>query len=183
MANVGLFRGVNVGGRSKVSMSDLRQLLESLGLRHVRTYIQSGNVVFDAEPGVSGRLADDISKAFEHTFGFSATVGVISDCELARIVGANPFAPGSAAIEHLYVTFLLGPPMRDADEEDIRRLAGSTPDEFVLADSCVYLRCPNGYGRTKLSNAFFERALGVRATTRNYRTVLRLLALAEETES
>ena len=166
-----LLRGVNVGGK-KVSMNALRELLEGLGFEGVTTYIQSGNVVFTSSSGSAKRLAGDIRKAIQKELNLEVTVLLRSPDDMAEVTAAKPFAGG----ENVHVTFL-------DDEPDASKVAaidhdGYPPDEFEVIGREVYLRCPNGYGRSKLTNSFWERKLGVAATTRNWRTVEKLLGMA-----
>jgi uncharacterized protein (DUF1697 family) len=162
---VALLRGVNVGGR-KLPMAELRDLLQRLGHENVRTYIQSGNVVFDTK-GTSARLRGGLERAIDDTFGLDVTVLLRSPAELAKVVQKNPYG-GEA-----YVTFLDGVP----DKKRVATLdpAAYAPDEFRVAGQEVFVRCPNGYGRTKINNTFFETKLATRATTRNWNTVETLL--------
>jgi len=167
---VALLRGINVGGNRKVPMSDLRALHGTLGHSDVRTYIQSGNVVFDAKAGQPARVRAAIEKAIEGEFGFDVTVLLRTPAELAAVVKRNPF--GAEA----YVTFLDAP----ADPKLVKQIgpAPFTPDEFAAHGREVFVRCPNGYGNTKLNNNFFERKLATKATTRNWKTVTTLLEWA-----
>jgi uncharacterized protein (DUF1697 family) len=164
---IALARGINVGGARKVPMVDLRALFETLGHTDVRTYIQSGNVVFAAKAGAPARVRAAIEDALEHAFGFEVTVLLRTPAELARLVKRNPYGADA------YVTFLDGTPAParvaaiDAD--------AFAPDVFTVAGDEVFVRCPNGYGRTKINNSFFERKLATKATTRNWKTVTTLL--------
>jgi uncharacterized protein (DUF1697 family) len=160
---VALLRGINVGGRRKVPMSDLRESVEALGYTNVRTYIQSGNVVFTAKTGSAAGVRAAIEQRLEHDFGFDVTVLLRTSKELATTLRNNPFDTDA------YVTFLESVPERARIAAiDAARYA---PDEFAAHGREVFIRCPNGYGNTKINNALFERALGLRATTRNYKTV------------
>ena len=179
MRYVALLRGINVGGSRKVAMADLREMFESLGFGRVETYVQSGNVVFDGALSDPVATAATIEAACEQALGFSTDVIVVSGEELAQIVASNPFVKGDQDPgADLYVTFLREPQRNPVDKTDLQRALGATTDEFVLAERHVYLRCPGGYGRTKLSNPFFEKRLGAAATTRNWRTVTRLSTMA-----
>jgi uncharacterized protein (DUF1697 family) len=162
---IALLRGVNVGGR-KVPMADLREVFEDLGHSKVRTYIQSGNVVFDAKASGSS-LRATLEKAIDRRFGLDVTVLLRTPAELAKIVKQNPYGPDA------YVTFLDGLP----DRKRVAALdpAPFAPDEFRVSGHQVYVCCPNGYGRTKINNTFFEKKLSTRATTRNWNTVETLL--------
>jgi len=160
---IALLRGINVGGGRKVPMTDLRALFENLGHSDVRTYIQSGNVVFRAKGSAPARVRSAVEQRIEHDFGFDVTVLLRTPAELASVLARNPYDDGA------YVTFLDGPPARDL----VAALdaAPFAPDEFQVSGSEVFVRCANGYGRTKINNTFFERKLATRATTRNWRTV------------
>jgi uncharacterized protein (DUF1697 family) len=178
MTGIALLRGINVSGHRPVPMARLREVLESAGLGAVRTYLQSGNVVFTAigKPDKSRRL---IEAAIERDFGFPVPVILRDAAEWEKILAANPFfgKPGVDP-EALYVTFLDAPPPAVA----LRKLDDlpDSPDAFQRIGNEIHLHCPGGYGRTKLSNAAFERKLGVGATTRNWKTVNALAAMAAE---
>ena len=159
---VALLRGINVGTGRKVPMHELRALFEELGHSDVRTYIQSGNVVFGAK-GTAPKIRAALEQGLERDFGFEVTVLLRTPAELASALKANPYG------EHAYVTFLDGSPDRKlVTPLDPKPFA---PDEFTVRGSEVFVHCPNGYGRTKINNTFFERKLATRATTRNWRTV------------
>jgi uncharacterized protein (DUF1697 family) len=164
-----LLRGINLGARNRVAMQDLRALVEELGGEDVRTYLQSGNVVF----GGRALSADALAKGIREALGVDAKVLLRSKAELAKIVRGNPFPKADPAT--LHVTFLADA----AGKARVKKLAERefAPDELDVAGREVYLRCPNGYGRSKLSNAFLEKQLGVPATTRNWKTVKALAEL------
>jgi uncharacterized protein (DUF1697 family) len=171
-AYVALLRGINVGGSTKVGMDALRRSFEALGYAGAKTYLQSGNVVFDAPAGAASRLAGEIEGRLAQDFGRTIPVLVRTGQDLARLVDHNPFLSGESDLTKLHVTFL-------SEEPDPARAArleapAGAPDAFPLAGRELYLHCPNGYGRTKLNNAFVERRLGVPATTRNWKTVTAL---------
>jgi uncharacterized protein (DUF1697 family) len=158
-------------------MADLRALFTTLGYGDVRTYLQSGNVVFAAaEPAAA--IVRRVENALAHELGVPASVVVRTRTELRRVVDANPFADRERDPKKLLVTFLAETPSRAA----VRGLDPTehAPDEFAVVRREVYLHCPNGYGRTKLSNAYFERKLGVVGTNRNWRTVIALAELAAD---
>lgn len=175
-AFVALLRGINVGGRNKLPMKELVALFEAAGCKAARSYIQSGNIVFD--PGsleateVAGRVADDIASQF----GFRSPVIIRSAKELAAIVSANPFGPADPEGKNLHVGFLAC----EASPEAIAALdpSRSPGDRFVVLGREIYLDCPNGLARTKLTNAYFDRQLATVTTVRNWRTVTKLLAMS-----
>ena len=163
---VALLRGINVSGRNKIAMSDLRTAFEALGHADVRTYIQSGNVVFAATANATAGLEPAIEKGIATAFGLDVAVLVRTRAELATVLKRNPF--GAEA----YVTFLdVAPSRARVAELDPAQYA---PDEFAVHGREVFVRCPNGYGRTKINNSFFERKLAAKATTRNWKTVTTL---------
>ena len=162
-----LLRAVNVGGR-KLGMSDLRRLTEAAGGRSVETYLQSGNVVFAGAAAVASAL----STALTAELGFEVPVLRRTAKELADVVENNPF---DAAGTMLSVTFLEAPPPAGAVATVDPNAFGS--DRFVVRGREIYVHTPDGYGRTKLNNAFWERKLGMVATTRNWNTVCALADL------
>ncbi len=171
---VALLRSVNVGGRS-LPMAALRETLVDAGFEDVATYIQSGNVIFTSPSRSEATLGRRIEAAIKGSTGHEVPVLVRSPRALQSVVTHQPFARGHDP-KFLHVTFLAEKPsaarIRAIDRD--RYL----PDEFSVAGREVYLACPTGYGRTKLNNTFFERALGTVATTRNWNTVRKLLELA-----
>jgi len=167
---VAFLRGVNVGAR-RMAMAELRRSSEALGLGGVRTYLQSGNVVFRS-PAPATTVRRDLEQRIARDFGFEVTVIVRSHRELRRVVEGNPLADGRRDPSKLHVTLLASSP------RPVRVDVASAPDEFAVAGREVYLFCPDGYGRSKLTNALFERKLGVAATTRNWKTMTTLLAMA-----
>jgi uncharacterized protein (DUF1697 family) len=173
---VALLRGINLAGKNKVPMAELRTALESLGLEDVATYIQSGNVVFGARGGSADQLGRRIQRGIAEAFGIEVGVILRTPAELAKVAAGNPFLRAGADPARLHVLFLSGKPARKAAAElDPDR---SPPDEFELVDRELYLHTPNGFGRSKLTVDYFERVLGVAATARNWRTVTKLVELA-----
>jgi uncharacterized protein (DUF1697 family) len=171
-----LLRGVNLGARNKVSMADLRRLFESLGAEDVQTYVQSGNVVFKSRLKDAAKLSAEIEQRIEQELGLEIRVMLRTGDQLAKIVAGNPFAASQAEGTKLHVTFLADAPKPPR----VRTLesVAFAPDEFQVQGREVYLHTPNGYGRSKLSNAYFEKQLEVAATTRNWNTVTKLAELA-----
>lgn len=170
---VALLRGINLGARNKISMAGLRELFAGLGAEDVTTYVQSGNVVFKA--AIPAReLAGAIETEIKRDLSLDVAVLLRTRTELAAIVERNPF--GGSEAKELHVTFLADRPQAArAAQLDPQR---SHPDEFRVVGREVYLRCPNGYGRSKLTNAYFEKQLALVATTRNWNTVTKLAELA-----
>lgn len=181
MRYIALLRGVNVGGKNSVNMADLVRAFESLRFSRVRSYIQSGSIVFDAESHDAAGLAKAIEQKLRETLGYSVPVIIRKPGDLEKIVGGNPFIE-----EHgvdptkLHVTFLAEMP--DPELTRDLELKKEENERFVVADKEVYLYLPNGYARTKLNNAVFEKKFQTTATTRNWRTVKKLLELSKEGE-
>jgi len=174
---VSMIRGINVAGSRPLKMDRLRALHEALGLRRARTYLQSGNVVFEAAGPDAGRHGVAIERRILRDCGYDVAAAVLSAGSLSAVAGANPFL-GRPGIDprFLHVTFLVRPGAA-------RSLAGielplGRGEAAVLAGDVVYLYCPMGYGVSKISNTFFERKLSVRATTRNWQTVTALERMA-----
>jgi uncharacterized protein (DUF1697 family) len=152
-------------------MAELRQEFGEMDFDDVQTYIQSGNVIFRS-PRPAARLAAEIEARLQRTFAAGITVLLRTPDQLRSVVAHNPLVGSSKDESKLHVTFLAEAP---ASARGVS-LDGASflPDEFRILGREVYLHCPNGYGKTKLNNAFFERSLGVAATTRNWKTVTTL---------
>jgi uncharacterized protein (DUF1697 family) len=175
--SISILRGINVSGHNLIKMSALREMYENMGFYNIRTYIQSGNVVFDHETEDAGQLCEMISKGINKRFGFDVPVIVIGKDELKIISGQNLFINERGEdISKLHVTFLSREP--DGKMAENISPAEYLPDEFFIIGRSIFLFCPNGYGNTKLSNAFFEKKLKVQATTRNWKTVLELVNIS-----
>ena len=175
--HIALLRAVNVGNR-KVEMARLRALMEELGYADVRTYVQSGNVVFSGPDEPQAQLERRLEEQLEATFGFEIPVMVRSRDELAAIVQANPFRDIATNPSRHAVLFL-------ADEIDPARLDdvdadAYTPEAFQVRGRELHVWAPGGIGTSPLLKVLSERRLGVPATARNWRTVEKLLALADE---
>ena len=172
---VALLRGVNVG-QNTLKMERLRQLWSELGFKNVTTYVQSGNVVFEAE-GSPTSWSSAIDQRLAGETRLPVAVLVRTPAELKSIIVRNPFLKEKAIDRSkLHVTFLASAAGKDALKKLSAVNAGA--DHFRLSGREVYLYCPNGYGRTKLSNNAIERVLSVKATTRNWNTVKRLCEIA-----
>jgi uncharacterized protein (DUF1697 family) len=173
---VALLRGINVGGKQKVPMADLRALVEGLGHEDVATYVQSGNVVLR-----SGRSADAVARGIEQairrSLALAVSVIVRTRAQLAEVLGSNPYLGAGRDTSKLYVVYLDAKPSAAA----VKRLDPDRgrPDEFTVRGREVYLQLPNGAGRSKLTLDWFEKQLGVRGTARNWRTTNELLALMD----
>ena len=182
MRCIALLRGINVSGRKIAKMTDLKKAFASLSFENASTYGQSGNVIFDCGSAETAQLATRLEEKLSETFGFSTNVIIRTRDELVKITEHNPLIDrADVAIDKLYVTFLQDVPL----ETDASNLSIKPDDneKFVIAGKEVYLYCPNGYARTKLSNAMFETKLKTVATTRNWKTINKLLAVSKLKEA
>ncbi len=173
---VALLRGINVGGHNKLPMRDLTAVFVAAGCEDVRTYIQSGNVVFRAPAALADGLPARIGAAIADSHGFQIPVVMRTALDFDRIVRGNPFLAAGADPAKLHVGFLASAP----DSTQIERLDPdrSPPDVFEVRDREVYLHFPAGVARSKLDNAYFDRTLNTVCTIRNWRTVCRLHEMA-----
>jgi uncharacterized protein (DUF1697 family) len=169
--HVALLRGVNLGKR-RVSMAELRTLLEKLGYSDVSTYVQSGNAVLASKKKGESRIAAELEAELTNALGFAVPVIVRSRADLADVVKSNPYPHAAADPTKLHVTFL----GQSLDRSWLSHLAAAdfTPEEFATRKREIYLSLPNGLGRSKLGVAM-EKALRGSGTTRNWRTVTALL--------
>ena len=184
--HVALLRGINVGGRNKVAMADLREVVTELGHADVSTYIQSGNVLFspDAAEAGAAELAAALAAAITAKLGVTAPVVVLSRDELAAVIAANPF-PAEADPKRVHAVLLSGALGADAAakiDEALARSAGKgARDELATVGRAIYLHTPDGFGNSELAAAVLRivtspRA-GVTGTARNWATMLKLLDL------
>jgi uncharacterized protein (DUF1697 family) len=173
---VAMLRGINVGSGKIVKMERLRASFDALGFDNVRTYVQSGNVIFESQQKSPAELSKKVEGQVQRDFGFTVPVVVKSSKEIAQIVGDNPLMK-EKGIDHskLHVTFLSDAPPKTAVEA-LEPLARGR-EQFRVLNHEIYLYCPDGYGNTKLSNNAIEKKLCVVATTRNWRTVNTLLEM------
>lgn len=177
-----LLRGINVTGHNSIKMAELRSLYESLGFENVRSYIQSGNVLFQTKKQSDKSLEEKISLEIKRAFGHEVSVLILNRERLADAIEKNPFA-GKKHIDtkHLHFTFLKSDPDVSAMKEIEARKLDS--EEIALIGNVLYLHFPKGYGNTKLNNTFLERKFKVVTTTRNWRTTHKLLDMFEEMEN
>jgi uncharacterized protein (DUF1697 family) len=178
MTYIALLRGINVGGHKLIKMADLKAMFESLGFANVRTFIQSGNVLFETKEN-GKQLRPKIQKEIKATFGFDVAVVIRTAAEMKKIIESSPF-PADSLVEgeSLYVALLGGTPTPDAIETLLE--CRSDVDDFRLVGGEVYILLRQSSRQSLFSNSFLERKLGVPATTRNWQTMTRLAALAGE---
>ncbi len=172
---VALIRGINVGGRQKLAMADLRAILSGLGCTGTRTLLQSGNAVFDAEGRPAGRLEEEIAAGIAAVAGLSVRCLVREQPELDAVIAANPFAHVTDGTR-LYAMFLSAQPdPRLVAEHDP---AGLDPGRVSLGDRVIYHWVPDGYSEAPQVAPYTEKKLAVAVTARNWNTVTKLAALA-----
>lgn len=171
-----LLRGINVGGHRKVPMAELREILSDSGFKNVVTYIQSGNVILQSSQN-SKNIKTKIEKVILKHFGFEVIVIVKTKEELKEIFDNCPFQQQTK--EKSYFMILDSLP----DKFGLQEVSSLTHigEEFHITYTSIYFFSANGYGRTKFNSNFFERKLKVNATARNYKTMLKLLAMTNET--
>jgi uncharacterized protein (DUF1697 family) len=174
---ISVLRGINVGGKRKILMADLKELYADLGFTNCISYIQSGNVIFDYSDSSNSELASRIQNAITEKYGFDVPVIVRTSKEWEQSVQANPYTD-SHEKENLCLTFLNETPK--AELTAVISELNFEPDSFQIINKNVFIYCPGKYHQTKLSNQFFESKLKVKATTRNWNTVLKLLELSAE---
>tara|TARA_R110002050_G_scaffold20248_2_gene57399 strand:+ start:263 stop:793 length:531 start_codon:yes stop_codon:yes gene_type:complete len=170
---IALLRGINVGGHKKLKMADLKLMMEGLGFQNVNTYIQSGNVVFSASEEKG--LSEKISKEIANKFGYEVPVLVKTTEAITKILKDCPFKE-EKKVEAYFMLFASSP--KKELMETVNEI-NYPNEEFVLTKDCVYIYFGNGYGNAKLNNNFFEKKLMVTATTRNYRTLSKLVEMTQ----
>lgn len=175
---VALLRGINVGGKNMVPMKDLCAFFEDSGCADVRHYIQSGNVVYRTDAGAGEAAGEKVARAIAKRFGLNVPVVVRTAAEMKKVARSNPLLAEGAPIDSLHVLFLAHAP--DAKQRAALDPERSPPDRFLVAGREVFLSCPNGVARTKLTNAYFDAKLKTVSTGRNWRTVLKLVEMSAE---
>ena len=176
---IALLRGINVSGQKIIRMKDLAKLLENIGLVNVKTYVQSGNIVFQSKEESKEKMEIFIQDSIYSVFGFDVPVLVLTVYSLKNIIVNNPFIKDvSKDSPFFHITFFAFSPVN----YDLNAIQDKKADheEIEITNEAAYLFCPNGYGKTKLNNNFFEKQLGVKATTRNWKTTLRLQEISQK---
>ena len=190
-SHVALLRGINVGGRNKVPMADLREVVTSLGHTGVSTYIQSGNVLFSTPDTDNAKLAAALESAIEDRFGIWSSVVVLSRDELAQVLAANPY-PDKPNPRMVHVVFLSAEPpgellTRISAAESAVAAKGSR-DTVQAAGQTLFVHTPDGFGTSELAQTLFKlisppakgKKHGLAATARNLATATKLLSLCDQ---
>jgi len=176
---IALLRGINVGGRNRLPMKGLIRLFEAEGCEQVRTYIQSGNVVFNALIRSVDQFADTIGRAIETEYGFRPEIRLITAEALRAAIASNPYPQAAADPKSLHLSFLEDAPRRTHVSDASRLLAES--ESLTVIGSCLYLHAPDGVARSKFAQGV-DRALHMSTTARNWRTVTKLAELVSTIE-
>lgn len=173
---IAMLRGINVGGHKKIKMDLLLNLYESLGFTNIKTYIQSGNVIFDSPNLNIQELTEKIEEKIKSSFSFEISVFIRTKNELQKIIENNPFQKED--LSKLFVAFLSDNPI-DPPLSEINKVKDDL-EKYIILGKEIYLYYPNGVSNTKLSNNFLEKKLKVSATTRNWNTVNALFAMTKQ---
>lgn len=176
---ISILRGINVSGKNIVKMNALKAMYEDLGLKNVKTYLQSGNVVFQSPLNDNNELANMLSQQIKKQFEWDVLVIVKTHEEWNSLIKANPFLNDSEKDQQYFHATILSGIAAPLNLTEINDKKGKDED-FAISDQAVYLYCPNGYGRTKLHNGFWESKLKTGATTRNWKTMIALLSLIDK---
>lgn len=191
-SHVALLRGINVGGRNKVPMAELREVVAALGHTGVTTYIQSGNVLFTTADTDTAKLAAALETAIEDRFGLWSSVVVLSRDELAEVLAANPYSdePNPRLVHVVFRNAEPPPDVRDRIEAAVKAAAAKgSRDTAHSAGRALYLHTPDGFGRSELAQNLFKimappakqkKRPALAATARNLATSTKLLSLCEE---
>jgi len=176
---VSLLRGINVSGQKKITMAALRDMYRQIGLEQVQSYIQSGNVLFTSGISDIDELQMRIESAIKDRFGFTVDVILRTSDAIGALSLENPFLRQDGIdLKKLHVTFFNQRVSKDVSAPlDTRHFV---PDGFSLTATHAFVFCPNGYGRTKINNLFFEKNLKVKCTTRNWNTITKLVSLFDD---
>ncbi len=175
---IAILRGINVSGKNIIKMAEFRELLSELDFENINTYIQSGNIVFTYKKENAGKLEEIIKNKIKEHYNYDVPVLVREAAYFNSIINNNPFLKGREEdTKFLHVTYLSEKPKIENIEKT--NALDFPPDEFIINENKVFVFCPNGYGKTKINNTFFEKKLGVSATTRNWKTTLKLLEMVE----
>lgn len=181
-------RGINVGGKRKILMNDLKELYQNLGFLNIETYIQSGNVIFSLKEELNkNEISAKIEKAILEKYSFEVPVIIRTKEELLNIQSSNPFFTASQTQEekenliknNLYLTFLEEIPTTE-NIEKAKEIESKIKDKFEIIENNIFLFYENKYSTSKLTNSFLEKKLKTKATTRNWKTIKKLICLIKK---
>ena len=175
---IALLRGINVGGNRKIKMADLREILTKAGLEQVKTYIQSGNLVFFYKKEKTEKLSKIIKKAVKDTYDFDIETITFEVADFKKIVKNMPFEVNETNIKTFYIMMLKTAVMADNIIPQLEKYI-KTGEIIKPTEKVLYIQYPNGFGRTKLTNNVVEKALKTSATTRNWRTRNKIVELCD----
>lgn len=171
-----LLRGINVGGHKKIKMAEFKEELEKLGIEEVKVYIQSGNFVFKYKEVAEATLVTSVEGLIQKKYGFEVSALVLTAANFTDIFNNNPYLPEKKnEIEKLYCTLLYEVP--EATKIKALEAVEAGGDEFIHKGKCLYFYYVNGYGKSKINNPVVESKLKVKATTRNWKTMIKLMEM------
>jgi uncharacterized protein (DUF1697 family) len=175
---ISILRGINVSGQKKIKMADLKALYQTLGFTDVTTYIQSGNVIFSSVIADKAQIKSILEQAIEKHYEFQVPIEIRTAAEFSQVLSALPFQDIEPERDGTQVMFTFLSAVPDESYVTAIQTYVVEPEKLVVDGQTVYLHCPNGYGKSKLSNVFIEKKLKVVATTRNLKSVIKLCELA-----
>lgn len=181
---ISMLRGINVGKNKRIKMDELKILFKSLDFKDVKTYIQSGNIIFKSLNPDSSDLSNKIESKIREVYDFDVSVIIRTEEEFKNVMEYTPFKKEDE--KQLYVTFLSEIPFKNLIEDITINLAHKTQNKsykFSISQKEIYLLLPGGYANTRLNNDYFEKKLKVSSTTRNWRTVKNLFDIAESVKN
>jgi len=175
MRYIALLRGINVGGNTMIKMEELRKTFEALGFENVKTYINSGNVAFDAAKSNEASLVSKIEKTIESDFGRPIQVMIRQQKEFEMILESNPFEGEFQSHKEMHVLFLKDEMPREKQDQLLS--AAAEPERFAVKGRQIYCHLPAGVADSLLGKGYIEKKLKVAVTARNWRTVKMLADL------
>lgn len=177
---IALLRGINVSGHNKVKMADLKQLFINLNFDNITTYIQSGNVIFSSSENEISKIEENIKDAIKKKFDYDVKVLVITKQDIEKIFASNPFLENQDPdITKMCVTFLSDLPTSE-NMLKLEKHTSNYTDEYKINEKHIFLHCPSGFAKTKLTNNLIERKLKLDATSRNWKTITKLVELSNQ---
>jgi uncharacterized protein (DUF1697 family) len=180
MRMVALLRGINVGGKRKVPMPELRALAEKAGYSEIETYVNSGNLIFNSRNDKADKVADRLEKLIEDHFGFFIDVVVRTAEQWEKYASSSPFPDAAKERPHLVLLGLSRRPFDRTVAAKLSERAGKSERIRILEDA-IWVDFGGGVARSKLTPALFDKAAGSTVTMRNWRTVLKIHELLEQT--